>query len=446
MLYNEYRPIIFDEVKGQEVPVKIIRNQAKNLTAHAFIFAGKHGTGKTTLAKIFARALNCEQQQNGNPCNTCSSCQSHFNGTNYDIVEIDGASNNSVEDIRSLQDKLIYPPRGRKKVYIIDEVHMLSTGAFNALLKTLEEPPEYAVFIFCTTEINKIPSTIRSRCLEINFSNISEEEILNNIRHICKKEGYSYEEGGLKLISQVANGSMRDALSILEKCLTYGELTNKNISDVLGIVDINTVVKIVKYIIAKNPELAIKEINELYNMGKDFSQLVVDLIRIFRNLMVLQTTEEESLFDININLLKGINISEKDCFNAINHLSELLTDIKYNDSAKVLVEIYLMQLSSMISGSINPEKSKMIQRTTNDNLEGKEEINHYNYLVNKVDLIKSYSINSKEIPVLMNAQVYVKRDSFIIRTKEASVLNINDIKQRMKKITGKDLNIKIISE
>lgn len=440
MLYNEFRPIIFDEVKGQEVAVKIIRNQAKNTTAN-FIFVGKHGTGKTTIAKIFARAVNCENQEDGNPCNQCSSCIDYFKGTNLDIVEIDGASNNSIEDVRRLQEQLIYRPQRKKKVYIIDEAHMLSTGAFNALLKTLEEPPQYALFILCTTEVNKIPATIRSRCVTIYFQNIPTQEILKNMEDICLIKGISYEKEGLQLIAEIANGSMRDALSMLEKCVSYGDLTYSNISDVLGIVDMHTVVDIVKNIIFHQPIEALHKIDELYSKGKDFLQLTSDIIRIFRNIMVLKTTNEASLFDMDIKMLEGISCSEEDCYNVINELSKLLTNLKYADNPKVLMDIYLLQISQMIkNGTVQEVQNKIeTQGSTTD----KEEIDHNDYLIYKLDLIKSYPVDSKELGVLVSSQIYTRKDAFIIKTNHPEVLKVDDLKQRLKQIVGKELNVQI---
>lgn len=451
MIYNEFRPVIFDEVKGQEVAVKIIRNQAKNNTANAFIFVGKHGTGKTTIAKIFARSLNCEHQEDGNPCNECSSCTEYFNGVNFDITEIDGASNNSVDDVRQIQEQLVYSPQRKKKVYIIDEAHMLSTGAFNALLKTLEEPPKYALFILCTTEVNKLPATIRSRCVTINFQSIPTHEISNNLEDICQIKGIEYETEGLKLIANIANGSMRDALSMLEKCLSYGELTYRNISDVLGVVDINTVVDIVKSIITHQPIKALDRVYELYNKGKDFLQLTNDLIRIFRNIMVLQTTREPSLFDMDISILNGVSCSETDCYNSINELSKLMTNLKYADNQKVLMDVCLLQVSQLIKGGAVEEKQlneipveeKKVEPEEPSVPAEKASIDHNDYLICKVDLIKSYEVNSKEVETLVNAQVFTKKDAFIIKTDNPSSLNLEDLQKRLKDITGETLNVQI---
>lgn len=447
MIYNEFRPQIFDQVFGQEVPVKIIRNQIiSGNVANAWLFVGIHGTGKTTVAKIFAKALNCKNPQNGNPCNQCESCQSYDLGKNFDIIEIDGASNNSVDDIRKLQEQIVYSPQRKKKVYIIDEVHMLSKGAFNALLKTLEEPPSYVVFILCTTEIDKVPQTIKSRCVRLDFSRISTNDIFENLDFICLEKEIDYEEEGLKLIARLANGSMRDALSMLEKCISYGELTYKNINNVLGIVDMYTVMDIMKLILSKKPLEAIDVITKLYNKGKDMLQLSTDLLKVMRNIMVLQTTTDSKLFDIDITPLKGIKINPRDCYLAINELSNLQKSIKNSDNQKVLMDVAIIQLSEMINAkiidtNIDNESNTKLVNNTNQNL---DKIDHNNYLINKIDLIKSYDINSEELTTLINAKIYTRKDAFVIITKKSN-LDINDIKNRMKKITGKELNIVIKS-
>ena len=293
---------------------------------------------------------------------------------------------------------------------------MLSTGAFNALLKTLEEPPQYALFILCTTEVNKLPATIRSRCVTINFQSIPTHEISNNLEDICQIKGIEYEAEGLKLIAEIANGSMRDALSMLEKCLSYGDLTYSNISDVLGVVDINTIIDIIKDIVSHQPMKALDKVHVLYNKGKDFLQLTSDMIRIFRNIMVLQTTSEPSLFDIDVKLLNGVRCSEQDCYNAINELSKLLSNLKYADNQKVLMDVYLIQISQLIQNGI-VEDAQASETSDKREVEFKEPsiIDHNDYLICKVDLIKSYEVNSKEVEVLVNAQIFTKKDALSLK-------------------------------
>lgn len=449
MLYNEFRPIFFDEVKGQDIAVKIIRNQADQLAANAFIFVGKHGTGKTTIAKIFARALNCENPESGNPCNECASCADFFSGTNFDIMEIDGASHNSVDDVRQIQEQLVYSPRRKKKIYIIDEVHMLSTGAFNALLKTLEEPPSYAVFILCTTEVNKIPATIRSRCITVHLQRIPKKEILDNLKDVCVIKNYQYEEEGLSLIADIANGSMRDALSMLEKCLSYGELSLANISDVLGVVDSRTITEMVKHLLNNNPVAVVDKVSALYNKGKDMLQLVSDMIKVFRNIMVLQTTDDSSLFDTDISDLKDITLHEHDCYKVINELSALLTSLKYADNQKVLVDVSLIQIANLLQGQPAFKQAEVKEKKQEEDIpycttqEEAENVNHHDYLVCKIPLIRSFEMDSKEVSALLNAQIYTQNDCFYIRTDRHGVLDAEDIRRRLKEISGKDLVVAV---
>ena len=241
-LYRKWRPSDFDEVKGQDAIVQTLRNQIiYNRIGHAYLFCGTRGTGKTSIAKLFAKAVNCEHPINGNPCNACPSCQAINNQSSLDVLEIDAASNNGVENIRDIREQVQYSPvEGRYKVYIIDEVHMLSSGAFNALLKTLEEPPSYVIFILATTEKHKIPVTILSRCQKYDFKRISVDTITNHLVSLMEKEKVDADEKALRYIARAADGSMRDALSLLDQCIAFylGQtLTYDNVLEVLGTAD-----------------------------------------------------------------------------------------------------------------------------------------------------------------------------------------------------------------
>lgn len=470
MIYNEFRPVTFDEVVGQEVSVQIMRNQAKSDNpANAFIVTGIHGTGKTTIAKIFGRALNCEHPVNGNPCNTCSSCKDYFSGKNYDIIEIDAASKNSVDDIRDIQKELMYQPQRKKKVYVFDEVHMLTNSAWNSFLKTIEEPPANVVFVFCTTEINKIPDTIKSRCMRLDLQRIPNDEIYKNIENICNLKGCEYDEEGLYMISNLANGSMRDALSLLEKCISYGELTYTNISDVLGIVDVQSVIDIINDVISNKITRALNTIEELFRKGKDLNQLVADMMRVVRNIMIAQSCTDPELFDMNVEYFKDIKMSTKDCYYMINELSKLMQNIKNSETPKVLVDIYLMQISQNVSASFSEDSTvkepvkakepvsakaepKVENKAADTNVNAVEdikknekvdELNHNNYLHYKVDLIRSYDINSPELTALLSSQIFTRKDAFVIRTTAVDILIEEDITKRLKDITGKDLSVKV---
>ena len=241
-LYRKFRPVEFEDVKGQEHIITTLKNQIEaNRIGHAYLFCGTRGTGKTTVAKIFAKAVNCEHPVNGSPCGECAMCRSIAAGTSMNVIEIDAASNNGVDNIREIREEVAYrPTEGKYKVYIIDEVHMLSIGAFNALLKTLEEPPEYVIFILATTEVHKIPITILSRCQHYDFKRISIETITDRMRDLMQEEQVEVEEKALRYVAKAADGSMRDALSLLDQCIAFylgQKLTYDNVLEVLGAVD-----------------------------------------------------------------------------------------------------------------------------------------------------------------------------------------------------------------
>lgn len=350
MLYNDNRPKTFDQVKGQNVAITIGKKVIQNPKSFPnLLLVGLHGSGKTSTALLFANSLNCDDQKNGNPCGVCLSCKEYENGVNYDIVEMDGASNNGVDDIRKLREEIGYPARRNKKVYIIDEAHRLSKGAFDALLKTLEETPPHVCFILCTTEVEKIPKTIKSRLMRLDFSRIPEKDITENMERIINEKSLKYELSGIKLISQLAAGSMRDALSMLEKCMRYGELSTKNISYVLGLVDIFEVQRIVEDVLCKNYAEALYTVNELYLNGKDMNQLAADILGTLRHIMVLQVTNDERLFDINVTSLMGIKIKESLCYEGINEMSNVIRNMKSSENPKMILDVGIIKLTNILS-------------------------------------------------------------------------------------------------
>ena len=282
-LYRKWRPQRFEDVKGQDHIVTTLQNQIRsNRIGHAYLFCGTRGTGKTSVAKIFARAVNCEAPVNGSPCGRCPSCQQILAGTSLNVVEIDAASNNGVENIREIREQVQYPPtEGRYRVYIIDEVHMLSTGAFNALLKTLEEPPSYVIFILATTEAHKIPITVLSRCQRYDFRRITVDTITDRLRELTKAENMPVEDRALKYVAKAGDGSMRDALSLLDQCAAFhfGEtLTYEHVLDVLGAVDNQVFRELFRAIVGKQTKECIKMLEEMVIQGRELSQLIVDLI------------------------------------------------------------------------------------------------------------------------------------------------------------------------
>ncbi len=289
-LYRKWRPKTFDEISGQQHITSILKKQcANNRVSHAYLFCGTRGTGKTSSAKILAKAVNCENPINGNPCNECSSCKAIDSGSATDVLEIDAASNNRVDNVRDLRDEVVYPPSVlKKRVYIIDEVHMLTDSAFNALLKTLEEPPEYVVFILATTEINELPPTIISRCIRFDFSRIDEEAVQKRLEYVAEAEDIKLADGASELLSRLADGSMRDALSLLEACSNghAGELTKDAVRSVLGLASDETIYNLLTAIVNKNVPDAIDIVDKLHRSSKDISVFIDDMSIAVRDIII----------------------------------------------------------------------------------------------------------------------------------------------------------------
>ena len=295
-LYRKFRPSEFSDVKGQDHIVTTLKNQINaDRIGHAYLFCGTRGTGKTTVAKIFAKAVNCEHPVDGNPCGECASCRAIAAGTSMNVIEIDAASNNGVDNIREIREEVAYrPTEGRFKVYIIDEVHMLSIGAFNALLKTLEEPPEYVIFILATTEVHKIPITILSRCQHYDFHRITIDTIAGRMNDLMKIEQVDVEQRAIRYIAKAADGSMRDALSLLDQCIAFylgQKLTYDNVLEVLGAVDTDVFSRLLRNIIARDVPKVLDTVEELVMQGRELSQLTADFTWYLRNLLLVKTSE-----------------------------------------------------------------------------------------------------------------------------------------------------------
>ena len=309
-LYRKFRPDNFDDVKGQDHIVTTLTNQIKhNRIGHAYLFCGTRGTGKTTVAKILAKAVNCQHPVNGSPCGECDMCKAIQAGTSMNVIEIDAASNNGVDNIREIREEVAYrPTEGNYKVYIIDEVHMLSTGAFNALLKTLEEPPSYVIFILATTEAHKIPITILSRCQRYDFHRITIDTIAARLDELLKIEGVEAEEKAVRYVAKAGDGSMRDALSLLDQCIAFylGQtLTYDKVLEVLGAVDTEVFSKLLRKVLQGDVTGAIRTLEDLIIGGRELGQFVGDFTWYMRNLLLVKTSENpEEAIDVSSENLK----------------------------------------------------------------------------------------------------------------------------------------------
>ena len=354
-LYRKFRPDEFEDVKGQDAIVKTLKNQIKaERIGHAYLFCGTRGTGKTTVAKIFAKAVNCEHPVDGSPCGECAMCRSIAAGTSMNVIEIDAASNNGVDNIREIREEVAYrPTEGRYKVYIIDEVHMLSIGAFNALLKTLEEPPEYVIFILATTEAHKIPITILSRCQRYDFKRISIETISARLRELIDKEEWEVEEKAVRYIAKMADGSMRDSLSLLDQCVAFyiGEkLTYDHVLEVLGAVDTETFSRLLRELLSMDVHKVIETVEELVMQGRELSQLASDFTWYLRNLLLVKSSDNmEDVLDVSTENLAQLKeeaqmIDNDTLIRYIRIFSDLTNQLKYATQKRVLLEVTLIKL------------------------------------------------------------------------------------------------------
>ena len=354
-LYRKFRPSTFEEVKGQDHIVKTLRNQiVGDRIGHAYLFTGTRGTGKTSVAKIFAKACNCENPQNGSPCGKCKSCLSIADGSNMNVVEIDAASNSGVDDVRDIIQEVAFSPTDAKyKVYIIDEVHGLSNNAFNALLKTLEEPPSYVIFILATTEIHKVPQTIKSRCQRYDFHRISIDTITNRLAELMQAEGVNAEEKGLRYIAKAGDGSMRDSLSLLEQCVGFyseGTLTYDNVLEVLGAVDTDEFDRLLSGVTSGDVPKALKVIEEAINDGRDLTQFVLDFAWYLRNLLLIKSGDGlEDILDISTDNLATMKeqadkVAPFVLTRFIEIFSSLADDMRYSGQKRTLLEIAVIRL------------------------------------------------------------------------------------------------------
>ena len=355
-LYRKWRPSGFEDVKGQGHIVQTLKNQiTSGRIGHAYLFCGTRGTGKTSVAKIFARAVNCEHPVDGSPCGQCRICRSIASGASLNVVEIDAASNNGVENIRDIREQVQYPPtEGAYRVYIIDEVHMLSTGAFNALLKTLEEPPSYVIFILATTEVNRIPITVLSRCQRYDFKRISIQTLTDRLRELSDKESIDVEDRALAYIARAADGSMRDALSLLDQCVAFhfGErLTYDSVLDILGAVDTTVFSRMFRAAAGGDTVGCIRQLEDLILQGRELGQFVTDFIWYLRSLLLVQTAEDvEDILDVSTENQKQLKedaglADGGRLMRYIRIFSDLSNQLRFASQKRVLVELAFIRLT-----------------------------------------------------------------------------------------------------
>lgn len=376
-LYRKFRPATFDEVKGQDHIVTTLKNQIKaDRMGHAYLFCGTRGTGKTSVAKIFAKAVNCENPVDGSPCGECSICKAVASGASMNVIEIDAASNNGVDNIRDIKEEVEYSPtEGRFKVYIIDEVHMLSMGAFNALLKTLEEPPSYVIFILATTEANKIPITILSRCQRYDFKRISIDTISQRLVDLMKEEGVEAEEKALKYVAKAADGSMRDALSLLDQCLAFNmneALTYDKVLDILGAVDTEVFSRFFRKVMEGNSVELIKMLDDIIIEGRDLGQFVTDFTWYLRNLMLLKSNSDATQI-LEMSKENMALLSEDAALTDMNGImryirifAELTGKLRNSTQKRVLVEVALIKLCTPSMENTDDslkDRVKVLERT-----------------------------------------------------------------------------------
>ncbi len=370
-LYRKFRPVTFSEMVGQEPITKTLKNQIiSDRVGHAYLFNGGRGTGKTSAAKILARAINCLNPKDGEPCNECEICKGAIAGSLTDIVEMDAASNNSVEDIRSIREEVNFlPTKAKYRVYIIDEVHMLSTGAFNALLKTLEEPPEHVKFILATTEPQKLPATILSRCQRFDFKRIANEDIIKRLEIVCKESKIEATKGALSIIATLSEGAMRDSLSILERCVQDGDnkIDEDKIKDLVGIPKVTFVNGIIQAVLEYDVNRALENVEAVLKEGKDINYFIWEMIKYVKDILVFQATGKLELYsEEELNVIKNISekVAKNRLVNLVYQLSELENEIKWSTQKTIMFQAGMIKLCNQeadISKGIEERVAKIEQ-------------------------------------------------------------------------------------
>lgn len=431
-LYRKFRPITFSELVGQEHITRTLRNQIiADRVGHAYLFNGGRGTGKTSSAKILARAINCLNPKDGEPCNECEICRGALNGSLTDIVEMDAASNNSVEDIRSIREEVNFlPTKAKYRVYIIDEVHMLSSGAFNALLKTLEEPPEHVKFILATTEPQKLPATILSRCQRFDFKRISNEDIIKRLKIVCDESNIEITEGALNIIAVLSEGAMRDALSILERCIQDGDnkIDEDKIKDLVGIPKITFVHNITEGIIEYDVDKSLQSINDILEDGKDLDNFIWEIIKYVKDILIYKSSGKVDLYsEEEINNIKAIaeKVSKERLVNLVYELSNLENDMKWSTQKNIMFQAGIIKLCSKEIG-VGDDIEARLEKIEAYLKSGKLVVSNQNSNLN----MQNASVpNSNYINSNISNTEYMSREQNVSGYKTGGVNNITNVKE-----------------
>ena len=447
-LYRKFRPLNFSEMVGQEHITRTLKNQIiSDRVGHAYLFNGGRGTGKTSAAKILARAINCLNPQDGEPCNECEICKEAISGSLTDIVEMDAASNNSVEDIRSIREEVNFlPTKAKYRVYIIDEVHMLSTGAFNALLKTLEEPPKHVKFILATTEPQKLPATILSRCQRFDFKRLSNESIIKRLKIVCKESNIDISEEALSIVATLSDGAMRDALSIMDRCIQDGEtkIEEDKIKDLVGIPKFTYVNGIVDAIIEYDVDKALDKINQVLEEGKDITNFLWEIIKYVKDILVYKVSGKLEIYNNEeLEQIKKIseNVSKERLINIIYDLSELENDIKWSTQKTIMFQAGIIKLcnKTVIGEGSNQELEERIEKIENYIKSGKITFNNKiqpeKQMNDNSNLTKSNNIKTninKQQNISKNKNTEETMPKFSKKTQEYWPQIVNQLKQNGK--------------